>query len=380
MKNQIVENPFLLSGYTGPELFCDRAEETKRLQKNIANGVNTTLFSIRRMGKTGLVNHLFYSLRKKKISCIYIDLYATQNLREFTNQFGSAVLKAFPERKSAGKKLIDFLKGLRPIITYDSLTGDPQVSFDFTQPKQYEHSMESIFSFLDKQRTGVVIAFDEFQQITFYPEKNTEALLRSFIQPLKNVRFIFSGSSRHLLSEIFSHAKRPFFASTQPLQIDVIDRKIYLEFIKEKFKIHKRKISNEALTFIVDWTRLHTFYTQVLCNRIFASGLKDISVDDVKIECDGLLREQEGIFFQYRNLLTNLQWNLLEAIASEDMVYKPLSRNFIEKYNIGTQANVQRAIEALMQKEMIYREVADGKRFYRVYDSFLARWLERKSK
>ena len=183
-----------------------------------------------------------------------------------------------------------------------------------------------------------------------------------------------------MLSEIFSHAKRPFFASTQPLQIDVIDRKIYLEFIKEKFKIHKRKISNEALTFIVDWTRLHTFYTQVLCNRIFASGLKDISVDDVKIECDGLLREQEGIFFQYRNLLTNLQWNLLEAIASEDKVYKPLSRNFIGKYNIGTQANVQRAIEALMQKEMIYREVADGKRFYRVYDSFLARWLERKSK
>ena len=221
----------------------------------------------------------------------------------------------------------------------------------------------------------------DFQDETrFYPEKNTEALLRSFIQPLKNVRFIFSGSSRHLLSEIFSHAKRPFFASTQPMQIDVIDSKIYLEFIKEKFKIHKRKISNEALTFIADWTRLHTFYTQVLCNRIFASGLKEISEDDVKIECDRLLREQEGIFFQYRNLLTNLQWNLLEAIASEDKVYKPLSQNFIGKYNIGSQANVQRAIEALMQKEMIYREVTDGKRFYRVYDSFLARWLERKSK
>ena len=98
MKNES-ENPFPVSGYSGSALFCDRAEETKKLQKNIVNGINTTLFSIRRMGKTGLIYHLFNLLGKKKSTCIYIDIYATRNLREFTNQFSSAVLKAFPEKK-----------------------------------------------------------------------------------------------------------------------------------------------------------------------------------------------------------------------------------------------------------------------------------------
>jgi hypothetical protein len=372
------ENPFPVSGYSGSDLFCDRVEETKKLLKNIENGINTTLFSIRRMGKTGLIYHLFNSLGKNRTICIYIDIYATRNLREFTNQFSSAVLKAFPERKSTGKKLIQFLKNLRPVISYDGLTGEPQVSFEFSQSKQYEHSLESIFSFLENQTPRIVIAFDEFQQITTYPEKNIEALLRSLIQPLKNVRFIFSGSHKHLLTEIFSQAKRPFFSSTQPLFLENIDRKIYLYFITEKFKSNKRKIDSEALDFIADWTRLHTFYTQVVCNRIFATGIKGISLSDVKEECDSLLKEQESIFFQYRNLLTSLQWNLLGAIASEDKVYKPQSREFIGKYNIGTSTNVQRTVEALMQKEMIYREEKERVSYYRVYDCFLARWLERK--
>ncbi|MDQ3047973.1 MAG: ATP-binding protein, partial [Bacteroidota bacterium] len=204
-----IRNPFPVSGYYGKELFCDREDETFRLTSNAKNGINTTLLSIRRMGKTGLLFHTFEQLKKnKRTECIYIDIYATQTLNDFTNHLAAGILKAFPEKNTLGKKFLLLLKSLRPVISFDSLSGEPEVSFDFSTAKQNEQSLSGLIQFLESQSMNIIIAIDEFQQISTYPEKNTEALLRSIIQPLKNVRFIFSGSSKHMLTEIFSNSKR----------------------------------------------------------------------------------------------------------------------------------------------------------------------------
>ena len=371
------KNPFPVSGYYGIKLFCDREDETKRLISNIRNGINTTLLSIRRMGKTGLIFHVFETLKSnRKIECIYIDIYATQTLKDFTNHLAAGILKAFPEKNSLGKKFMLLLKSLRPVISFDSLSGDPEISFDFSTAKQNEQSLAGLFSFLETQNIQIVIAIDEFQQIATYPEKNTEALLRTLIQPLKNVRFIFSGSNRHMLSDIFSSSKRPFFSSTQPMDLLPIKENIYLGFINKLFQANKRKIHPDALAFIAEWTRLHTYYTQVVCNRIYATGKTNITLETVQQECSNLLNEQSAIFLQYRNLLTPVQWNLLKAIAKEDKVYQPTAKQFVSKHQVGTTANVQRALEALITKEMIYKDQDKNGNYYRVYDCFLSRWLE----
>ncbi|MBG0858824.1 MAG: ATP-binding protein [Bacteroidales bacterium] len=370
-------NPFIISGYSGPEFFCDREKETLTLINNAANGVNTTLISIRRMGKSGLIWHTFDRLnRSGSHTCIYSDIYATQDLRDFTNKLGSAILRALPEKKPAGKKFMSLLKGLRPVFSYDALSGQPQVSFTFASEEQYEQSIESLFRFLDSQKQPVLLAIDEFQQISSYPEKNMEALLRSQIQTLENVNLIFSGSSHHLLSEIFSNGKRPFFASTQFLYLKEIERNIYKDFIKIHMTRNEIKIDDEALDYIMDFSRAHTFYTQSICNRLFASGLRRISIDAVIQVCNRLLEEYEQLFLQYRNLLTPVQWNILEAIAKEGRVYKPTAKVFLEKYKIGIPANIQRGLESLLKKEMIFRENDKNGAYYSVYDLFLSRWLE----
>ncbi|MCE5347026.1 MAG: hypothetical protein LLG13_12180 [Bacteroidales bacterium] len=226
---------------------------------------------------------------------------------------------------------------------------------------------------LNKQ---ILFAIDEFQQITRYPEKNIEALLRSQLQTLTNVNLIFSGSSQHLLSEMFSDGTRPFFASTQFLCLKEIDRQTYIDFIRGVFKRYYINIDEDALDFIVDFSRLHTFYTQSICNRVFASGTKSLSMEHVRSICRDLILEHEPVFFQYRNLLTSIQWNVLKAIAKEGRVFQPNSKGFIEKYLIGTPSNVQRAIESLLKKEMIYKGNDNTGTFYCVYDLFLSRWME----
>ncbi|MFZ4412125.1 MAG: AAA family ATPase [Bacteroidales bacterium] len=371
-------NPFPVSGYYGLSLFCDREDETKALIRNIENGINTTLISIRRMGKTGTILHLFDVLKSNKdIKLLYVDLYASQNLKDFTEQIALTILKTFPENKSTGKRFLKLLKSFSPVISFDPLTGHPEIHFEFSQNNQYEHSLAGLFNFLENQEENIVFAMDEFQQIANYPEANTEALLRSLFQNIKNIRFIFSGSSKHLMNELFNNSKRPFFASTQLISLTNIPKEKYLAFIKEKMEVKKRFISNEALEFIADWSRLHTYYTQALCNRIFAEKIKNIEVNTVKQACNNILKEQEATFFQFRNFLTPIQWQFLKAIAREEKVFQPNSANFIQKYKLGSQANAQRAIKSLIDKELIYQMQIEDKNYYSVYDCFFSRWLER---
>lgn len=371
-------NPFLVSGYHGPALFCNRQQEVKKLKANIDNGVHTTLISIRRMGKTNLLQHLFYLLgRQKDVHCLYVDIYPTQKQKDLINQLATIILNAFPVKKPAGKKVLEFITSLRPVISYDQFTGNPEVSLSFSQPKQQEQSLASLLKFLDGLEATIVIALDEFQQISQYPEENTEALLRTLIQPLKNVRFVFSGSSRHVLTQMFTHNKRPFFGSTQMLELSSISKQDYFNFIKKQIEAHHRKITDEALEFICSWTRLHTYYTQVLCNRLFADGFQKIELASVQEACLHILDEQEVVFFQYRNLLTPTQWQLLRAIAKEDKVYQPTSKDFISGHKLGTPSNVQRSLDALLTKEMVYKEEQKEGGYYVVYDCFLSRWLER---
>ncbi len=371
-------NPFVLNGYSGPDYFCDRNKETDLLINNSTNGINTTLLSIRRMGKTGLLQHAVQELhRRKKGIGIYVDIFDTENLKDFTNRLATAIFKTFPQKNRLWKATMDLLKNLRPVISYDELTGTPEVTLDYSQPKQFEHSLLNIFSFLERNNRLIILAIDEFQQITNYPEKNVEAFLRSRIQELKNVKFIFSGSSPHMLTQMFHNASRPFFASTHTLFLDKIAYDEYSGFIRNSFQNHKKKINTEAIDFILKFTLQHTFYTQAVCNKIFASGNKKITLQDAQTAAFELLNQNEPVFFQYRTMLTSNQWNMLRAIAKEGTVYQPHAQKLIQKYNLGTPSSVQRNVEALLNKEMIYKLSDDKTEYYRVYDCFLMRWLER---
>lgn len=365
-------------GYYGKEYFCDRQNEIDLVSKNVKNGINTTLISIRRMGKSALIYRIFEELEEEnEYSCIYADVFATQSLKGFTEVIAQMVLQHFPEKKGIWRRFFDYLKTLRPVISYDVLTGQPEVRFDFSQPGECERTLAGIFQFLERQDKQIVIAIDEFQQVANYREKNTEAVLRTLIQPLKNVRFVFCGSNKHLMTEMFNAPAHPFFGSTHMLRLSSIPEERYKDFIRQKFADTNRTISDEGVAFILSWTRCHTFYTQMVCNGVFALKVKNVGIEEVKRVCNNLLETQQTTYMQYRNLLSPVQWILLIAVAKEERVCRPQANDFLQKYKIGTPASSKRALEALLEKEMLYSDADEESVFYQVYDVFLSRWLQK---
>lgn len=369
-------NPFLVNSYISKDYFCDRDNELNILLRNVQGNVNTTLISPRRLGKTGLIFRFFELLGEKgDFGTVYVDIYSSRNLSDFIKLFTTAIIEKFPERTPVGKRFLKLLKGLRPVFSFDAITGVPQVQFNYQTENDKEYTLQQLLAFINEQPQPVVVAIDEFQQIADYPEKNVEAILRTYIQHLNRVCFIFSGSRRHTLMDIFANASRPFYSSTRFLNLEAIDKIVYRNFIREKFKQGKRTIDDESIDYVLEWTKGYTFYTQSLCNRLYI--LKHITLETVKAECLALLRENEPIYLQYRNLITSKQWEFLVALAKEESVSQVYSSEFLLKHQLGTPSSIRRLLDSLLEKEMVLETISSTGSSYSVYDVFLMRWMQR---
>ncbi|WP_439487719.1 AAA family ATPase [Algoriphagus sp.] len=373
MKYQLPLNPFPTTGYYGPNYFCNRELESKKLTQLLTNGQSCLLIGNRRLGKTALILHV-KGLLPKDWRFIYLDILSTENELQFLNALGGAVLQNFSETDTLGKKVWEFIKSLRPIISFDQLNGLPQVSFQTTAT---EKPTKDILVFLAQLENPTVIAIDEFQQIHEYPEKNTDAWLRSAIQQLQNVCFLFSGSRQSILTEMFSDPSRPFYKSASPIKLEKIELGEYRNFIIKTFGKHGKDLSEELAEQILGWTKCYTYYVQLLCNRLFQLQKKSYVQEDWQSCAKHILDENETFFLYYRTLLRTQQWKLLVAIAKTGTVYAPTSKDFILKNRLGSSATVFKSLDSLLEKELIFKEYdPKGNLYYEVYDVFFERWIQ----
>ncbi len=364
-------NPFIITSYKGPAYFCNRKVETDRLQSAVMNGRNIVLTSLRRMGKTGLIKHVFHFLKEKEQTYLfYIDIQQTTNLNEFLNSLINGLLK--DQKTSFFDKIMDFIKGFRPILSFDPFTGTPEVSIAHTNTSDSKTSILSVFDYLEKLDKRVVIAIDEFQTITQYKESSVEAFLRSHIQHLQNVSFIFSGSSTHILQAMFYSHSRPFYQSAELLNLERLQEDVYTDYIKQHFNNSKRQISDGVIQNCLSWTDNHTFYTQYVLNMLWGSGQKHIDQELLLSIQSDIVSSRSALYSNYQRLLGEKQYKLLKAIGLNNGVEKPSAGAFLLKYQLGAASTVNSALNVLLDKELIYKE----NQKYKVYDVFLMRWFQ----
>ena len=368
-------NPFIYQGYESPEYFCDREAETKTLLSHLKNGRNITLISPRRIGKTGLIKNTFYHLKEEENDaiCLYLDIFATKNLNDFVEQLGVMVINDIV-RKNASffEKTIAFFSALRPVLSMDPLTGEPSVSIT-VEPTQEDITIRSIFNYLNESGKEVYIAIDEFQQIAEYPEKGTEALLRSYIQFAQHVHFIFSGSKQHLMAEIFGSPKHPFYQSTEMMGLKPLKCDIYYNFCQSFFKQKGGDLSKEIFEHIYQRFDGHTWYIQCIMNRLYESESQVENMSQVNAALLSILEGREPQYESMTQFFTENQFALLKAIAKDGIVAQPTAGKFIKGHKLSGASSVKAALKILEDKELVYR-TNDG---YLIYDRFMDLWLKR---
>lgn len=369
MRFMKVRNPFFIKGYHGPEYFCDRVIETKMILNAIENGRDVTLMAPRRYGKTGLIHNVFSKLGKGYVP-VYMDIFQIPNLTEFTKAFSSRVVTALatPLEKT-GKGLLDFFRCCRPTATPQS---DGHVEFSFNiVPCEAEATLKDTFDFLESRKVEPVVAIDEFQQVREYPEHGVEAMLRSYVQFCDKSHFIFAGSKKHMMEEMFALPRGPFYQSTQLMNIDVIDRDKFSTFAERFFVRIGRRYDKDAFAYLYDRFNGVTWYLQVVLNRVWEreTGLDSrATVDEIVGQ---LIDEGEATYSDLLMSQTRSSQAVLKAIAAEGVVKEISSKTLIDKYNLPVSSTIRSLVRELVDRNLIYRSAAG----YSIYDQLFAEWL-----
>lgn len=374
MKNKSVSNPFIVSGFVSKKYFCDRETELDHLLDNVSNGRNVVLYSWRRMGKTSLIRCFFSQLeRTNKAETLYIDLMPSRNMEEAIQAIARAIHNKYKRTtRGLSENLVRMLAQLGFSISFDPMSGYPKVEVGLNQLAPPEHSLQALGQFLAKRKKQVVIAIDEFQQITHYPDVSAEAVFRGWMQSFPQLRLIFSGSHRKMMQSMFSEQNRPFYKSTQLLDLKPISSENYGRFIQKHFLANGMVIEKHHTKDIYLWSRGQTYTIQLVCNKLFGMR-RDVTDTSLKQVYDEIIEQEKHVFFHYSKLLTNTQWAVLKAVAQSEPLTQPQSQEFISRYRLGAASTVATALKMLTDKELVVQEDDH----YFVHDVLLARWLQK---
>lgn len=327
------------------------------------------------MGKTGLIQFCY---DKEEIGrnyyTFFIDILHTSSLREFTYLLGREIYETLlPQSKKMINLFVRTLKSISGRFGFDPVSGMPTFGIELGDIEHPEYTLEEIFRYLADADRPCIVAIDEFQQIAKYPEKNIEALLRTHIQKLRNCNFIFAGSERHMMQEMFASAARPFYHSADMLELKAIEADVYISFIVGHFEKRDRSISPDDAARVYRLFKGHTFYIQKTFNEAFADTPEGevCTPEIIESAIDNMIASNDTIFREILSNIPEKQKTLLYAIAKEGEAERITSTGFIKRHNLISASSVQSAANKLLDKDII----TEINKVYCVTDKLFAMWI-----
>jgi uncharacterized protein len=364
-------NPFIYGRVVSKLDFCPRPALEKELKSHIASCQNVLVEGERRTGKTSLICETVRKTKENRL--LYVDLLEIKTIDDLCRRI---VKSLFSLSRSAGffTNLIKGIGNLRPVLSVDPLTGLPEITIGSETPME-PASIEPILELVEKQNGAkrLVVVFDEFQDILNLENHNTVlALLRGKIQFQKDIPYIFSGSIRNKMNEIFNIAASPFFKSAITLEVGPIDKNQFSSFISDKFRSGKRRIEGALLDRIFPIAQDNPGDIQQLC-----AALWDCSNENVFIDESYLPKAFELIFSReikgyeaHLSQFTAQQTQCLAALARAGGS-APLSSDFLKLARISQPSSVKKALTRLIDLQVIYR----GKEGYKFVNPYFRAWL-----
>ncbi|MGM9741289.1 MAG: ATP-binding protein [Candidatus Cryptobacteroides sp.] len=368
--------PFTFGVATSGDNFTDREKETERLLLNFRHGVNTVLISPRRWGKTSLVRKACHLAQSDQLKVVYLDIFSCRSDKDFYDAFASAILKQTStklEEWVENAKL--FLGRITPKI---SIGPDPMSDFSISidiNPKSSD--IDEILQLPEKiaQKKGcnLVVCIDEFQQIAEFKDSQTfQKRLRSVWQLQKSVSYCLFGSKKHLMNELFEKKSYPFYKFGDAIYLSKIGTKDWVEYICRRFEATGKQISEELAEKICQRVDNHSSYVQQLAWLVWIHTDSIATEQDFEAAYQDIIDQNTPLFEKQTENLTTYQMNFLRAVI--DGIHSEFTtQETLQKYQLGSSANVSIVKRALVKKELIEIE----KRNVIIPDPIMVVWLKR---
>jgi len=375
-KENIMENkPFIFGVATSGDNFTDREQETTRLLSNFTHGVNTVLISPRRWGKTSLVKKVCKLAQSEKLKIVYLDIFSCRTDKEVYDALASAVLK---QTSSKFEELMEnaklFLSRISPKFTFGP---DPMTDFSMSlELNSKNNDTDEILQLPEKiaQKKGlnIVICIDEFQQIAEFKDSKTfQKRLRSVWQLQQSVSYCLFGSKKHLMNELFEKKSLPFYKFGDSIYLPKISTVDWIAYICVRFESTGKHISKELAEQVCLAVDNHSSYVQQLAWLLWIYTQNKATEQNFADAHQDLIDQNTPLFEKQTENLSVYQMNFLRAIV--DGVHSEFTtQEVMQKYRLGSSANVSIIKRALIKKELIE---TDNKQIY-LADPVMKLWFK----
>ncbi len=371
-----METPFVYGKVATGNYFTDREEEIKLLKQNFLFGTNTILISPRRWGKSSLVKKAADEImaKEKSIRIVQLDLFNLRTEEEFYKSLSEKLLISVSSKvDEVIANAQKFMKQWVPKITFSP---DAQQEFSFGLnwqeiKKQPDEILDLAENIAAEKGIKIVICIDEFQNISYFDHPlSFQKKIRSHWQRHQNVSYCLFGSKRHMLMDVFTSPSMPFYKFGHLMFLEKIPTKYWVDFIRGQFKATGKKISTQQSAEIALLAQNHPYYVQQLAQLCWLRTEKEVSDSIINEALEALVLQLSLLFQNLTESLSSTQLNFLKAIINKVKMFS--SKDTIEKYQLGTSANVIRIKKALIGKEIIDDQTGN----IEILDPIFAIWLK----
>ncbi|MFH0907205.1 MAG: AAA family ATPase [bacterium] len=368
-------NPFKYGQVVSAGDFCPRPDLMKQVVESIKAGQNIVLQGERRTGKTSLVHEAVRQLKKRRM--LYIDLLEIKDADDLCKRMVKAII-SLEQQSGFLDGVLRALAHLRPTVSVDPLTGEPSISLDASVSLKPD-SVDGILDLVEKmqKQSPLVVMFDEFQDIlNLESSRETLALLRSKIQFHNSIPYVFAGSVRNQMHDIFTNPDSPFFKSAISVEVGSLNREQFKAFLRTKFSIEKRTVDDEVLDTGFEIAGDLPGDVQQYCGALWDTTPEKSRIDKACIPPALHLiftRESKG----YEAVLVQLTAHQLRCLVGVAKLGgdAPFSGAFLQGVGIPNAASVKKALHRLVQLKVIYRYAGE----FKFVNPFFKAWLNWKN-
>jgi AAA+ ATPase superfamily predicted ATPase len=273
-----VVNPFRFGRHYDPDCFIDREREYSQLLSAVQSGNNVVVVAPRRFGKTWLLQKF---VAESGFQCIYLDLLSVISVRDLCAKM---ISKSFELLKlnDPVKFITEYLKNLSRYVSFS--IGTDGLSFTLGKDIDEESLLSESYRLLEKLGdllAPLIVCIDEFQSYRTVSEK-LPGSIRGFFQTTPNVIFVFSGSIRHMIEELFFQSKGLMYHCGVKLDLSsFLPKEKVTDYLVRKFEGSGKRISSSIAERFCAITKGHPYYVQIMAYELWNTCLKEATEKDL---------------------------------------------------------------------------------------------------
>jgi hypothetical protein len=372
-------NPFTLKEIPAGSAFCDRQRELKDLIGYASAGENVLLYSPRRYGKTSIVRKVQGHLESEGVLTAYCDLFGVSSIEEIAGRIARSIYTITRQDESLFQKAIRFLTSFRPVLSPSpdgGISVSVQPAYKSGSLDLLDDTMEALEKFIQDVPNLVHIALDEFQEITEIEDSlRVEGRLRHYIQRMK-CGFVFVGSRRRILLEMFNDRKRPFFQSTINYELGILPREALIDFMASRFEEAGKALSADLAARVCSLLGQHPYYIQKFCFFLFDRVAQTVTPEEVSETYRLVLESERALFEAVLRKLTPTQIAILTAISKEP-TKRVFAAEYMTRHHLKSTGGIQRGLSVLTGEDLVEKHPVEGT--WAVVDPLLRQWLLEKA-